>query len=153
MKQAFELIRTVEEQGGHFRVEGGFLVISPEEAALSVLELLREHKHEIIAVLTSGRSAGNPEDRASAFFDGPTARDFRAWAEDFHRWTLDQCVWRPRDFGRIGALCADFGCWALEHDSAPCQRTTFEALLADAGFLFADGMVSGLILKADLLGG
>jgi hypothetical protein len=27
---------------------------------------------------------------------------------------------------------------------------TFEALLADAGFLIADGMVSGLILKADL---
>jgi hypothetical protein len=67
--------------------------------------------------------------------------------ESFHHWTLDRCIYRDRCFSEIGALWADFGEWAIAHDSLPCTRSTFEALLRDAGFLFADGLVSGLMLK------
>lgn len=96
------------------------------------------------------RALDLPEMSSEMSKDSVPIEDFRAWAEDFHRWTLDRCVWRQRDFSGIGPLCKDFGCWALEHDIVPCQRKTFEALIEDAGFLFADGLVSGLILKADL---
>lgn len=47
-------------------------------------------------------------------------------------------------------LTRDFAEWAITHESVPCTRQTFELLLANGGFLLADGMVSGLILKADL---
>jgi hypothetical protein len=78
--------------------------------------------------------------------------DPAAWAEDFHRWMLERCVWRDRCFGGIGALHTSFCEWAISSHSVPCQRKTFERLLADAGFLVADGLVSGLISKADLWG-
>lgn len=72
------------------------------------------------------------------------------WAEDFHRWVLSRCIYRARCFGETGALYIDFCEWAVLVDSLPCMRATFEALLREAGLLFADGMVSGLILKANL---
>lgn len=72
------------------------------------------------------------------------------WREPFAKWALSVCAYRDRCFGGIPALCADFGKWAVTHDSVPCRIDTFEALLRDAGFLCADGLVSGLILKSDL---
>jgi hypothetical protein len=80
----------------------------------------------------------------------PLRHDPAARAEDFHRWMLERCVWRDRCFGGIGALHTSFCEWAMSSHSVPCQRKTFERLLADAGFLVADGLVSGLISKADL---
>ena len=74
-----------------------------------------------------------------------------AWAEDFHLWAISRCIFRGRCFGGIGALLRDFCEWQVIRDEVPCTRRTFEALLRDAGFLFADGLVSGLLLKADVL--
>jgi hypothetical protein len=76
--------------------------------------------------------------------------DPAAWAEDFHRWALSRCVFRDRCFGGISALWRDFAEWQVMRDDVPPTRRTFEALLRDAGFLFADGLVYGLLLKARL---
>jgi hypothetical protein len=129
---AIELIRTVEANGGRLSVEGDKLVIEPREAAEPLVDELRAHKAQIIALIQS-----------------PT-HDPEAWMEDFHRWALDRCVYRDRCFGGIGALWSDFGEWAVGHSSVPCTRRTFELLLTDFGFFFAEGMIYGLILKADL---
>jgi hypothetical protein len=51
MSAALDLIRTVEANGGQLRVEDGWLVIAPGEAAASVIEELRQHKGELMAEL------------------------------------------------------------------------------------------------------
>jgi hypothetical protein len=51
MSAALELIRTVEANGGHLRVDGEYLVIAPGEAAAPVIDELRQHKAELIAEL------------------------------------------------------------------------------------------------------
>ncbi len=51
MSAALELIRSVEANGGRFRVDGEYLVIAPGEAAAPVMEELREHKAELMAEL------------------------------------------------------------------------------------------------------
>jgi hypothetical protein len=51
MSAALELIRTVEANGGHLRVDGEYLVIAPGEAAASVIDELRQHKAELMAEL------------------------------------------------------------------------------------------------------
>lgn len=84
------------------------------------------------------------------FSDIIPSHDPAAWVEDFHRWALNRCCFRDRCFGGIGALHMNFCDYQIARDEVPCQRSVFEALLRDAGFLFADGLVSGLILKADL---
>src|SRR5271157_3919785 len=48
---ALDLIQIVEANGGHLRVEDGWLVIAPGEAAAPVMEELRKHKAELIAEL------------------------------------------------------------------------------------------------------
>ena len=75
--------------------------------------------------------------------------DSANWLEDFHRWILDRCLYRARCFGGVGALHRDFCEWASEHQFVPCTRRTFERLLSDQGFLLAEGLVSGLFLRAD----
>jgi hypothetical protein len=72
-----------------------------------------------------------------------------AWAEDFHHWALHRCVYRDRWFSGIRALYRDFRDWSLDRDEVPCSMATFERLLLDAGFLLANGMVSGLTLESD----
>ena len=113
-------------------IDGDRLGIVPREAAAPWVDELTARKAEIIALIQ------------------PLAHDPEAWMEDFHRWALDRCVYRHRCFGGIGALCSDFGEWAVAHSSVPCTRQTFERLLTDFGFFFAEGMIYGLILKADL---
>jgi hypothetical protein len=51
MSAALELIRTVEANGGHLRVDGECLVIAPGEAAAPVIDELRQHKAELIVEL------------------------------------------------------------------------------------------------------
>jgi hypothetical protein len=51
MSAALVLIRTVEANGGHLRVDGEYLVIAPGDAASPVMEELRRHKPEIIELL------------------------------------------------------------------------------------------------------
>ena len=81
---------------------------------------------------------------------GMAVHDPAAWAEDFHRWALSSCDFRDRCFGGISALWRGFAEWQVMRDEVPPTRRTFEALLRDAGFLFADGLVYGLLLKPEL---
>ncbi len=73
-----------------------------------------------------------------------------AWAEDFQKWALAQCVYRDRSFGGIRGLNCDFRDWLIAHDKVPCTLDTFERLLNGIGFLIADGFVSGLVLRRTL---
>ena len=79
----------------------------------------------------------------------PDAPD--AWREDFGRWMTANCIRREdrEDWGGIGCLHVDFCEWAVLNDSVPCQRSTFERLLEDAGFQCVDGMTGGLLLRTD----
>jgi hypothetical protein len=77
-------------------------------------------------------------------------QDPSTWKEDFHRWALMQCLYLPRDFGGMKALHRDFCDWCITHQSVPCTCSTFERLVQLMGFLAADGLISGLILKEDL---
>jgi hypothetical protein len=77
--------------------------------------------------------------------------DPTAWAEDFHRWAITECVFRDRCFGGIGRLLRHFCEWQVTRDEVPCTRKTFEALLSHGGFFFAEGLVYGLLLKAEVL--
>jgi hypothetical protein len=81
---------------------------------------------------------------------GMAIHDPAAWAEDFHRWALSRCIFRDRCFGGIGALQRDFCEFQVLRDEVPCTGRTFEALLKEAGFFFADGLVYGLLLKPKL---
>ena len=82
---------------------------------------------------------------------GMAVHDSRAWAEDFHRWAISRCIFKDRCFGGISSLLRDFYEWQVMRDEVPCTRRTFEALLRDAGLLFADGLVYGVLLKGDSL--
>lgn len=77
------------------------------------------------------------------------ADDPEAWREAFYGWTVSECAFKDRCFGGIGCLHVHFCEWADAHNAVPCTRETFEQLLSDAGFLHADGFVSGLILRED----
>lgn len=80
----------------------------------------------------------------------PAADDPDAWREAFHQWRTWQCVSKDRCFGGIGSMHIHFCEWTVQSSTvAPCTRATFEGLLSDAGFLLADGFVSGLILAED----
>jgi len=67
----------------------------------------------------------------------------------FGQWRMTTCVVKERCFGGVGCLHVRFAAWCIAHDALPCTRETFETLLTDAGFLIADGLVSGLILAED----
>jgi len=99
---------------------------------------------KLISVSFGSSNQGQPQDLFTP------AHDPAAWAEDFHRWPLVRCCFRDRCFGGIGALHADFCNHQIARNDVPCQRSVFERLLRDAGFLFVDGLVSGLVLKADV---
>lgn len=94
---------------------------------------------------------GSISEQTQNFSDRPPdAPD--AWREDFSRWKIENCVHRDgrEDWGGVGCLWVDFCEWAVSNDSVPCQRATFERLLEEAGFSCAEGMVAGLLLRADL---
>jgi hypothetical protein len=84
---------------------------------------------------------------------GMEVHDHEAWAEDFAAWMKERCAHREGkdDWGGVGAMLVDFAEWAVKHHSVPYTRLVLEALLRDAGFHVANGMVQGLVLLADLL--
>ena len=81
-----------------------------------------------------------------------TEQNGEAWIEDFQIWMQERCASRQthEDWGGVGALRVDFAEWSVARNKVPCTRTALEALLRDAGFFIANGMVRGLVLKADL---
>ena len=133
MRTAQELIRKVVANGGQLRVEDGWLVIAPEDAATPVLEELRQHKAEIIGLLES--TCILPDDPA-------------VWRKSFARWLESTCVRHPRCFGGVGCLHIAFCEWEVRQGGVPCPRDTFEHLLDESRFLV--GEVAGVALVSDL---
>jgi hypothetical protein len=138
MSAAVELIQAVKANGGQIRVEDGWLVIAPPDAAAPVIEELRQHKAEIIGLL---ESASIPTD------------DPAEWREPFIRWLDSACVLSPRCFGGVGCLHIAFCEWEAGRGGVPCTRATFELLLSEFGLLIGEVrgavLVSGLILRED----
>jgi len=138
MSAALELIRTVEENGGQLRVEDGWLIVAPQEAAAPVIEALRQHKAEIIGLLESASIP--PIDPAE-------------WRKPFARWLNSACVRSPRWFTAVYALHEDYCDWEIAQKGVPCTRETFLGLIAECGFLVDDNgaaLVSGLALQKDV---
>jgi hypothetical protein len=81
---------------------------------------------------------------------GMNVHEYTAWVEDFHHWALDRCAYRDRCFSGMGALHSDFCEWSITRGLVPCQRRVFDVLVDTAGFLSADGLVHGLLLRADV---
>jgi hypothetical protein len=129
---AEEILETVRQAGGELWAVGDKLRYRLPAGAPDIVSAMRELKPEILRLLRS--QADDPE----------------AWREAFHVWRIQQCVSEDRSFGGIGCLHIHFCEWTVENSAvAPCTRATFEGLLSEAGFLYADGMVSGLILAED----
>src|SRR5271165_1910177 len=96
MSTALELIRAVEANGGQLRVEDGWLVIAPEDAATPMLEELRLHKVEIIGLLQP---------------NGIPPNDLAEWRVLFAQWLDSACVRSPRCFGGVACLHIAFCGW------------------------------------------
>ena len=133
MSTALELIRAVEANGGRIRVEDGWLVIAPQDAAAPVMEELRQHKTEIIELLES--SSIPP-------------RDPSEWRKSFAQWMESVCVRNPRCFGGVSCLHIAFCEWDSERGGVPCNRDTFDFLLKEFGFLM--GEVAGVVFVSGL---
>jgi hypothetical protein len=132
-----ELVQAVEANGGRFTVEGEWLVVYPTEAGAPLLEELRQHKPEIIALLQSRTEQET----------GP-APD----SDVLGLWMLARCVYRDRCFGGVGALYVDLARWCADHGRpVPASRRAFVTALQAAGFaVTTDGLVYGLMLTEDL---
>jgi hypothetical protein len=145
MSAALDLIQTVKANGGELRVDDGWLVITPEGAAAPVLEELRQHKAEIVALLQTARTQlDDPPDWLA---------DLR---EPFEQWLKSECVREPRCFGGARPLHLAFCEWETARNEAPCTRDAFERLLTELGFLIGkvndDLLVSGLAFRNDVSG-
>ena len=135
MSSAPQLVEMVKANGGRLWIEDGWLIVEPRQAGLPIVQELRAHKPEIVALL-QGRC------------DSELDQDPAAWKEDFDKWKAESCIQRegPDDSTTVSALWVDFSEWTVAQESAPCMRPTFERLLTDAGHWVADGMASGLLL-------
>ena len=133
MSAAAELVSIIEANGGRFLIEGEELVIRPGDAAMPLVEELRTHKAEIIALL---QSRTNQEPDSAPENDG------------LGLWMLARCVYRDRCFGGVGALYLDLSRWCADHgQTAPESRRAFAAELQAEGFaVTTDGLVYGLML-------
>lgn len=137
MNAAFELIETVRANGGRIRAEGDSLVVAPDTAALAILDQLRHHKREIIRILR-----------------GSPLCDPAEWRQPFIWWLDSTCKLHPRCFGGVTALHRSFCDWEIARDEVPCDRQTFERMLAELGFLMGEIrgtlLVSGLTFEDDV---
>jgi len=133
---AMQLVQRIEANGGRFLIEGEELVIRPGDAAMPLVEELRTHKAEIIALLRS---------RATTPAEAPID-------EGWGLWMLARCVYRDRCFGGVGALYVDLARWCADHGRpVPASRRAFVTALQAAGFaVTTDGLVYGLMLTEDL---
>ena len=138
MSAALELIRTVEANGGQLRVENGWLIVAPEEAAAPVMKELRQHKAEIVGLLQLASIP--PIDPAE-------------WRQPFKAWLNARCFRTSRWFTAVYALHDVYCDWEIAQNGVPCDRDLFLGLLAECGFLVGDNgaaLVPGLTLRADM---
>lgn len=110
---------------------------------------MRENIHAPISPPTTKEAKDAKDANANPSID---AHDPSAWTDAFHQWTQLHCLHRAGydDWGGVGALHVEFSEWAVVSGSVPCTRRTFEALLCLAGYRVENGMVLGLVLKADM---
>ena len=139
MNSAMELIQRIEANGGRFLIEGEELVIRPGDAAMPLMKELRARKAEIIALLrtrTEQEAESAPESDALP-----------------GEWLLENCLFLDRWWGGTGSLYLDAAHWCAAHrHPAPVSRQAFIAALRGEGFqVGSDGLVAGLVLKADVL--
>lgn len=129
MTPALQVILTVENHGGTLTVEGENLVIVPASAGLPVLDSLRLHKPEIIALI---QSRSTDDDVLGV-------------------WLLDRCCFDDRCASMPGALYLDFVRWCVSRSlPAPDSRQAFLKTLYKEGFVTTTaGYVHGLILRED----
>jgi hypothetical protein len=137
MNEAEQLIWIVEQRGGRLTIEGEKLIIEPQSAALPLIDSLRAHKPQIVALLQS-RSEQETESAPEG--------------DALGLWLLGRCVYRDRCAGGVGGLHLDFARWcAAQGLTLPESRCSFVAALQAAGFaVTADGLVSGLVLREDV---
>jgi hypothetical protein len=130
MTTAQELISIIERRGGRLTVEGDKLVIEPPEAGLPVVDSLRSHKLEIIALIQS-----RPVDN-----------------DALSLWLLERCRFDLRCASGTSALYLDFASWCVSRGwRAPTSRQVFAKALDGEGFtLTPAGFWLGLILREDL---
>lgn len=86
---ALELVKAIEANGGRLTVERDHLVIEPRKAGLPLLEQLRAHKPEIIALLQSpGIPPGDPAgwfvngERVTVFPHCPRCASYALYRKD-----------------------------------------------------------------------
>jgi hypothetical protein len=93
-------------------------------------------------------SFGDPISKEAQEFCLPSdLSDPSDWKEDFRRWMLEHCEYKNRCFCEMHILFRDFKGWSIAHQQVPCSAAGFTRQLSDAGFLFADGLVYGLLLR------
>lgn len=78
--------------------------------------------------------------------------DLDAWREPVAEWLESECVQHWKCHSSVTSLHQAYCEWDVSHGFPPCNRETFGELLQEAGFLMADKLLSGLILRADLAG-
>lgn len=132
---ASELLDAVAAGGGKVWLHGDKLRARLPDNLMCLVDEMRDLKPQLIELLIES---------------APDSPD--VWREDFARWAAESCIRRDGrgDSASIGCLLLDFGEWSCAHNSVSCKRATFERLLWDAGFRCADGLVEGIVLKADL---
>lgn len=131
-----QVIEFIRSRGGRLWIEGDLLIVEPDSAGLPIIDQLRAAKPQIVALIQNGQGVSDETD--SDTLPG--------------QWLLDRCVSRDRCFGGIAALHLDLARWCAEHGlPVPASRRAFvEALEAEGFTVSTDGMVAGLVLKADL---
>lgn len=83
---------------------------------------------------------------------GITRPDPDAWREPVAEWLESECVRHWRCHSSVTSLHQAYCAWDVSRGFPPCNRETFVELLEESGFLIVDGLVSGLVLRADLDG-
>jgi hypothetical protein len=154
------LIQNVEANGGQMRVEDGWLVIAPEEAATPYLQELRKHKAEIIGLLLpqsllhdENTNERRPEPLSTLWPQDRPAADPTEWLQPFIWWLDADCTLQRRGFGGVDVLHRAFCRWEIGRDGVPCDRQTFIRILEELEFLVAEVegtmLVSGILLRSD----
>ncbi len=145
-----EIIQEIEAAGGVLAVKSGKITFDVPTGLRPLVDSLRERKDEVIALLQA-RDRDPDEGDKSAPVQSPAVATEANKSEDFTRWVLERCALRENheDSQSVGSLQLDYIQWCYGHNTIPCSRETFEALLQDAGFVIRDSFAIGVILKAD----
>jgi hypothetical protein len=71
------------------------------------------------------------------------------WRQPFVQWLDSACIYDSRCFGGVSCLHVAFCEWSHANEDVGCNRSTFERMLEELGFLIVDGLVSGVAFRED----